>query len=348
MDSILQYLLDSQDEAERKRRFDEIILVHTVPLVRGILGERLGFYLNPSGKSRSNPEAEDLYHQIMLKLIQRLSDLQAAPEKYAINDYRRYVSSVASNECNSYLRGRSRARARLKNNLRMLISRRKEFKIWKRDDRTSLCGFAAWEGRSISTASSKRLARLKEAPETFTSAGFASEDPQQVPYTKLIAEILQWLGGPIELEDLVELVAMFRRVQDQPAESIEAAEEQQGFQLADPTPRTDARLESKEIVRKLWEEIKQLPPNYRIAFCLGPVGEENDDLWDLLLTAEVISLSELAEGLEISLEKLVEIWPRLPMDSKKLAEYLGATRSQVKKWRFRAVERLRERLGGKK
>jgi RNA polymerase sigma factor (sigma-70 family) len=348
MDSMLRYLLDSQDEVERKRRFDEIILVHTAPLVRGILGERLGFYLNPAGKSRGNPEAEDLYHQIMLKLIQRLSDLQADPEKYAINDYRQYVGSVATNECHSHLRRRSLARARLKNNLRMLISRRKEFKIWKLDDRTALCGFAAWEGRAISTASSERLARLKETPETFTSARFANEDPQRVPHTKLLVEILQWLGGPVEIDDLVELVAMFRHVQDQPAESIESAEEQQGLQLTDPTPRSDVTLENKEMVRKLWEEVKQLPPNYRIAFCLGPVGEENDDLWDLLLTAEVITLTELAAGLEISFEKLVEIWGRLPMDSKTMAEYLGATRSQVKKWRFRAVERLRERLGGKK
>jgi RNA polymerase sigma factor (sigma-70 family) len=348
MDSMLRYLLDSQDEAERKCRLDEIILVHTAPLVRGILGERLGFYLNPAGKSRGNPEGEDLYHQILLKLIQRLSDLQTDPEKYAINDYRQYVSSVATNECHSHLRRRSLARARLKNNLRMLISRRKEFKVWKLDDRTALCGFAAWEGRSISTASSERLARLKETPETFTSARFANEDLQGVPYTKLIAEILRWVNGPVEFEDLVELVALFRNVQEQSIESIELAEEQQGLQLADPTPRNDAKLENKEMVRKLWEEVKQLPPNYRIAFCLGPVGEENDDLWDLLLTAEVISLPDLAASLEISLEKLMEISGRLPMDSKTLAEYLGATRSQVKKWRFRAVERLRERLGGKK
>jgi RNA polymerase sigma factor (sigma-70 family) len=348
MDSMLQYLLDSQDETERKCRFDEIILVRTAPLVRGIIGQRLGFFLNQAGESHGNPNAEDLYSQIMLKLIQRLSDLQAEPEKYAINDFRQFVVSVTTNACHSYLRARSRARARLKNNLRMLISRRKEFKIWKRDDRVALCGFADWERRPISVASSERLARLKEAPETFKSARFANRDLQGVPYTKLIAEILRWVDGPIEFEDLVELIALFRNVQEQPAESIELAEEQQGLQLADPTPRNDARLENKEMVRKLWEEVKQLPPNYRIALCLGPVGEENDDLWDLLLTTDVVSLPELAEGLEISLDQLTEIWPRLPMDSKTLAEYLGVTRSQVKKWRFRAVERLRERLGGKK
>jgi hypothetical protein len=31
------------------------------------------------------------------------------------------------------------------------------------------------------------------------------------------------------------------------------------------------------------------------------------------------------------------------MDSQTLADYLGATTSQVNKWRFQAVKRLRER-----
>ena len=175
MDSILQCLLDSQDEAERKRCLDELIVTHTAPLIRGILGEKLGFFLNQSGKWRGSPDAEDLYDQILLNLIQRLSDLQTDPKKYAINNYRQFVVSATVNTCYSYLRGKSRSRARLKNNLRALITRHKDFKIWKCPDRVPLCGFTVWEGTSTSAASSRRIARLKEAPETFQSTKFSTK-----------------------------------------------------------------------------------------------------------------------------------------------------------------------------
>jgi DNA-directed RNA polymerase specialized sigma24 family protein len=348
MDSMLQCLLDSQDEAERKRCLDEIIVTHTGPLVRGILGEKLGFFLDQSGRWRGSPDAEDLYDQILLNLIQRLNDLQADPKIYAINNYRQFVISATLNACHSYLRGKSRSRSRLKNNLRALITRHKDFKIWKGSDRMSLCGFAAWEGKAVSAASSWRLAQLNETPETFTSKKFGNQDLLKVPHTKLIAEILRWVGGPIEFEDLVKLVALFQKIQDYPLESIEASDEQHGLQIADPTPASDMRLENQEMVRRIWEEVKQLPSNYRVALCFSRAGKENDDFWNLLLTTGAISLDELAAGLEMSLAELARLWLRLPMDNEKLAAYLGATRSQVIKWRFRALERLRERLGGKK
>jgi hypothetical protein len=72
-----------------------------------------------------------------------------------------------------------------------------------------------------------------------------------------------------------------------------------------------------------------------------PIGFE--DLWDLLLAADAVTLAELADGLEIPLEQITEIWLRGPMDSRTLADYLGATTSLVNKWRFQAVKHLRER-----
>lgn len=361
MDSMVQSLLDSKNEVERARLLDEIIRARTAPLARKVIRQKLGFYLNFDGRSPNNPEAEDVYNQILRSLEQRLRHLLAEPEQHPIDDYRQYVIIVATGECEIFLRAKSGSQARLKNNLRGLIRRHSEFKVWEGDDGRLLCGFASWEGRRISIASSERLAWLKENPESFKSNRFTYKNLQKAPYPKFVAEIFQWLGDPIGFEDLVELVPLFRQIKDQPMEPIGLAKKDQELQLADPPlqtgddpenqpagddlekPQTGDGLEKKMLMKQLWEELKQLPPESRLILCLSPVGEECDDLWDLLLTNDVVSMAELADGLEISLEQITEIWLQAPMDSRTLADYLGATASQVNKWRFQAVKHLRER-----
>ncbi|MGH9768987.1 MAG: hypothetical protein ACREAB_16275 [Blastocatellia bacterium] len=312
-------------------------------MIRKILRQRLGFYINLDGHSPNNPEAEGLYNKILLSLAGRLRDLLAEQEQFLIDDYRQCVISVATGECQNFIRAKSDPRERLKKHLRGMIRRHGEIKVWEDDDGRSLCGFAAWEGRRISIASSKRLALLKENPESFKSKRFTYKGMQKAPYAKLIAEIFEWLGDPIGFEDLVELIPLFRPIKNQPAESIEPAEKHQEPQLAAPAPQAGDGLEKKMLMKQLWERVKQLPPKYRVTLCLSPVGEECENLWDLLLTNDVISLAELANDLEIPLDLITEVWAQAPMDSKTLADYLGATTSQVNKWRFQAVKHLRER-----
>ncbi len=332
---MVQTLLDSRNETEQARSIDEIIRTRTAPLVRKILRQRLSFYINQDGHSPNNPEAEDLYNKILLSLKRRIGHMLAEPEQYPIDDYRQCVIEMATDECQNLLRAKSNPRTRLRNNLRRMIRLHNEFKIWEDDDGRSLCGFAIWEGRRISIASSERLARLKQNPDSFKSTRIKLKALRKAPYKEFIAEIFHWLEDPIGFEDLVELVPLIRRNKDLMDEQIEAGEKHQELQLAAPQAGDD--------LEKLWEEIKQLPPEYRLILCLSPIGDECEDLWDLFLTSDVISLNELADGLEIPLEQLMKIWLQAPMDSQSLADYLGATISQVNKWRLQALSQLRER-----
>jgi hypothetical protein len=184
---------------------------------------------------------------------------------------------------------------------------------------------------------------LKEKPESFKSKRYTYQSLKKAPYPKLIAEIFQWLGDPIRFEDLVELIPLFRQINGQPAEPIEPEENQEEERLADPARQAGDSPEKRLTTKQLWEEVKQLPPKSRLILCLSPVGEECEDLWDLLLTTDAVSLTELADGLEIPLEQLTNMWVEAPMDSKTLAGHLGATTSQVNKWRYQAVKHLRER-----
>jgi hypothetical protein len=346
MDSILKPLLDSKNETERDRLFDELIRMKTAPLVRKLIRQRLGFYLNPDGSNPRHPEAEDLYLKILLGLRQRINLMLAEPEKSRINDYEQCVVNVAGAECRKLLVARSGPRARLERNLRELFNSGGEFKVWTDNEGSTLCGFASWEGRRISIASAERLARMAENLESFKPARGSYKSLQKAPNSKLAGEILQWLGDPVEYEALVDLVAAFRGISDQPAEAIEAALSSGEIQDAFQTPNAGEDPEKKKIkLTELWEEINKLPKESRLALCFSPAGGEADDLCDLLLASNVASPAELAEGLEIPLETLMRIWRRAPMDNETLGDCVGATALQVSRWRFQAVNYLRERYG---
>jgi RNA polymerase sigma factor (sigma-70 family) len=348
MDSILKCVLDSKDEAERGRLQDELILTHSAPLIRKVLRQRLNLYISHSGTNPNNPNAEDLYHEIIARLLQRLNDWIGRPDDHPINNYRNLVITITVNACNDYLRGKAPARARLKNSLRDLLLRHRDFKTWKGENRKQLCGFSTWNGQSISSKGSERVRLLLENPEAFQPNLFTKGNVQSVPLPILIAGIFKWIDSPIEMDALTKLLALLLDVKEQPVESIEQSTEKFGREFKDSTIRNDLRLMGKETLKMLWDEIKQLPPEQRDVICLSLEDADGNDLWSILLTAEVMTLPQLAADLGLSIEQCMNLWEKAPMDSPTLAKHLGATRSQVNKCRFRALRRLRERMAEQK
>ena len=92
--------------------------------------------------------------------------------------------------------------------------------------------------------------------------------------------------------------------------------------------------------------MQALPAPQRDTFCLGFEDDSGADLFTLLLDEGLVTLPELAAGLNRSLEDLVRLRRLVPMDSRTIAAELNASRAQVFKWRFRAIQRLRKELLG--
>jgi hypothetical protein len=105
-------------------------------------------------------------------------------------------------------------RARLKNELQELFRDQGDFTIWTDNEGRSLCGLAGWKGRRISMGSSERLAWLVGNPESFTPS-------QKGP--GMFVELFQWLGDPVEFDDVVELIARHQPAGEPPAKSRKAA-----------------------------------------------------------------------------------------------------------------------------
>jgi RNA polymerase sigma factor (sigma-70 family) len=346
MDQVLLPYLNATDESERERQFDRLLLFHAEPLVRQIMRRRLGFNVSQGGTNRYNQDAEDLYQEIMTKIVQALHDLLTSSTRTEIENFQQYVARIAVNACNDFLRVKSRPRFLLKHKLRDLLSRHPDFAVWKYEG-DIVCGFAIWQEKAGSPASPRQVRELENDLESFRVARFPEEDIHQVPLTRIVAELFQWVGCPIERGALATIVASLLGVRDLPNQSI--SDETNPLieaRLADTRFRADSALEARALLSRLWLVVKDLPPTQRDAFCLSFEDETGADLFSLLLEAELVTLPQLAKALDRSLEELVRLRRLVPMDSTSIAAELNASRSQVIKWRFRAVRRLKEELLG--
>jgi RNA polymerase sigma factor (sigma-70 family) len=343
MDSVLLPLLRSADEAEGEQLLSDLILFEAAPLVRNTLRQRLGFYVSHLGANPRNHDAEDLYHDVMAKLIGLLNDPQLQTGQLVIKNFRQYVLRVATNACHDYLRAKSPARNRLKNNLRDLLERHQDFAQWRTGDAETLCGFTAWLNRGKSSLVTPRLSSLEARPNEFLTAKFPREDIRQVPLTRLVAEVFRWLDSPVEFERLVQLAAQLLDVKDQPQQSLDEDDVWEQS-LTDSSFRCESSLEVRELLQMLWAAVRRLPPRQRDTFCLGFADDGGDDLFTLLLDAELATLPEIAEALNRSLQDLILLWQQMPMDNTGIAHELKATHQQVNKWRFRALRQLEKEL----
>jgi RNA polymerase sigma factor (sigma-70 family) len=340
MDQLLLPYLHAPDDAERRLRIDELLLIHAAPVVRHTIRRRLGFYVDQRGRNPHNQDAEDLYQDIIAKVVQALADSSTTS---AIENLNQYVSRIAANACNDILRSKSPARARLKNNLRYVLSQHEDFALWKNEAAT-LCGFRAWIDTSKS-GSSEGMLIDKQKLENFRFSRFKTENIKQIPLTKLVAELFRWIGSPVQLDELVKVTATLLDVEDRPLESLDdVMNEHLEARIVDNKFTTASRLEAEALLRTLWQELKELSPEQRDVFCFSFEDEAGRDLFTMLLEAEIVDLKLIGEELGRPMDTIVLLWSKMPMDDEAIAKELRVTRVRVQKWRFRALEKLRKGL----
>ena len=176
-------------------------------------------------------------------------------------------------------------------------------------------------------------------------ARFADEDVRTAPLPQIVAELFDWIGGPVEIDVLVRIMASLLDVREQPIESLDAyTTPSWDTYFAGRAPSSESTLQAKELLERLWRAIKRLSPEQRDAFCLGFEDQAGQDLFSALLGAGIVTLKDLAKGLGRSVEEVGRLRTRMPMDSASVAAELGASRDNVYKWRFRAVQRLKAEL----
>jgi RNA polymerase sigma factor (sigma-70 family) len=365
-------------------RVEKIIVEVAAPIVRRTIRYRLHFYINERGASPANPDAEDLYHDILARLIAALRRLATGKSGPAIADFGQYTQRVAINGCNDYLRMKYPQRTRLRDRLRDLLERQPEFGIWRGGEGEMLCGLAEWRDGGVMRADPFRLTAAEAEP--VVNNGLTGSVIRGTALVELIGGIFRFLEGPILLEALVATVAARLGVTEYRCESLDS--EADGAVGAGARPRaarlsSDNRLpagrggsdwsaevwmgwmgenrrgenrredgavglerhiDERIALRRMWEVWLTLPPRPRETFFYSFSTSRGEDLLTLLFEAGVTAPSEVAGVLGLSLEELVGHWKRMPMRNVELAAMWGVPRQQVNKWRFQALRMIEKRL----
>src|SRR5712691_7894160 len=186
MDQLLLTYLQASNESERQRHLDDLLLIYAMPVVRRTLRHRLGFSINRKRTNTHNADAQDLYQEIMIRIVQALDDLRRSSENGGIGDFRKYVARVAANVCRDFLRARSPARRRLKDNIRLVLTRHPDFAFWQAEGEY-LCGFTVWQGSGKSPAWHPETPRLDEKIEEFRSTSYPREHPTRLPLSRVLS-----------------------------------------------------------------------------------------------------------------------------------------------------------------
>jgi RNA polymerase sigma factor (sigma-70 family) len=318
---------------------DELLKIHVSPIIRQVLRQRLGLYVSAQGVS-SKHGAEDLYQEAMTRMIQVLrADLTT------IGNLEHYVSRVASNICADFLRSKKPRRARLKNALRDVFRRHRDLASWQHESEV-LCGLAAWRNTEKHVVRGYYADTMLDA---FLSIHFAGEDVRAVPLSRLVVELFDWIGRPVQLDVLVQMLAYLLDIKEQPIESFDdhvAAEYE--VQFLGSIRSTEFDVEINEMLGLLWRMVKRLPPKQRDAFALRFQDPDGRDLFTVLLAAGIAELNDLAEGLGRSIADIMRLWMLMPMDSQTAASGLNTSLNNVYKWLFHARRRLKAEFRGKK
>ena len=344
MDNVLVPYLTADDDRERQRHLDELLTLRAAPLIRNVLLRTLGFYVSAQGINENNKDAEDLYQEAMMRVMQELHQLQSS-SGIDIGNFELYVARITSNLCIDFVRAKSPARTRLKYILRDLLKRHKELASWEHEGEI-LCGFGAWRNTGKSAFSDQSCEDIKTELDSFQSLHFADEDVRLAPVSRVVAELFSWIGGPVEIDVLVRMIAYLRDIKDQPIESLcDRLPSTRNIYFIANTQSGESHVEANELLARLWQAVTRLPPEQRDSFAFGFEDQAGQDLFTLLLTAEIVNWTELAQGMDRSVEEVVRLRLLMPMDSAGVANELGAGRENVHKWRFRALRRLKTDLG---
>jgi RNA polymerase sigma factor (sigma-70 family) len=316
---------------------DELIAVCADPIIKKVLLQRLNIYFNSRGRGLNQPEAEDLYQTVILKLIACLvanGGAQVTEDIYKISNY---VATIAHNVCNDFLRVKYPERNRLKNKIRDLMRRHPDFSCWIVADHT-LCGLTEWAGRSESLKAEKLFDELQEKDEGGVDQLNLAE-LIRLPLSKLVVELFSRCEGPIEIDRLVHLIANLHGVKDQLNESIDI-DSLAVLQIADSSAGYHEDLEAKELLLGLWKACGELPLNQRKAFILTTSDYTGESLLHSVLREQVVTITQIYRSLGVTREGLISIWDKLPLSAAAAAAELGTSIQMIAKWRHRALRKL--------
>ena len=331
---LLPLLCAEQDAAELLAK---LISETAEPVIQAIICRKLRVSLRSSDGSVQNQDALDLASSVRALIISELRHLKLNQDEHIIRDFRQYVAVKTYSACADYFREKHPQRWRLKNALRYQLKQNSQFSLWE-DER------GKWVGGLSVSASQGGEVHVSHHPRGIADVQtLFPEGAPQVPLADLLSLIFEKAGGPLELDQLVMIVAGVQGIKDHPVESYDQ-DKMLSESLTDHRITVDAALEQHLYLDRLWTEVCTLPPLQRSALLLNLRDTNNDSAIVFLPYLGIASKNEIADLVGLPHERFAELWNELPLEDSAIAQLLGITRQQVINLRKTARERLARRM----
>ncbi len=338
LDPALRAFIEAPSEGDAQREL-ESLLQGILPLVQKIAARKLSAYGSKS--SFRVEDLEDVSGDVVLVLVKRLQALRTGGEANPIENLESYVATVTFSRCAHRYRLRYPAWSRLKNRLRYVLERERRFALWDIPGEGLHCGLSRWRSSIPDVSAHERFSDFVRNPERWPRSWVPPSSADRADPAPLIADVLDRVRGPVELDGLVSLIASIWRVdRAQKSESPGPPE-----RLAGTDPAPEAAIDRKRFAERLWAEVRDLPLRQRLALLLNLRDAQGAGMLWVFPVMGIASIRAIASALEMSAAELSALWGRLPIDDNTIAGRLGCTRQQVVNLRMSARKRLSHRLG---
>ena len=199
------------------------------------------------------------------------------------------------------------------------------FALWTGPDGKTWASFEVQHGQRPSSDAVARTSRLLADPAGAALEILGAATPASLPLVDLVGDALAWLGGPVRLRDLTDILATWQDISDKPFESLpfDADEEPATVQFAAPGPSPHEELQWKEALSWLWREASGLIRPQRLAFLLKSTCLREMEILGL------VSIRKAAVVLDLPAELLAEHWLVLPLEDRVIGAMLGMETQQV-------------------
>ena len=339
---LLPYLREA--DADSERALSRILSEHAEPVISAVIKAKLR--VGQSGSDdRRREDAKEIHNEVLLQVLEGLRELKANPESKAISDFRSYVAVIAFHTCYSHLRKQNPQRWRLKNRMRYLLTHHQDFELWQSDEGEWLAGSAGSRDQAHATASRAQLQQISTDARLLVTVGQAGSTTESARLRSLLAEIFKLVERPVELDDLVNLIADSSGIKETSTYSLTADEtERVQHEVKDPHVSMDVVVEQRLYLERLWAEIRDLPLRQRVALLLNLRDARGASSVELFLLLGIADIPTIAATLEVGPEEFARLWNELPLEDSRIAERLGLARQQVINLRKAARDRLARRM----
>ena len=261
-------------------------------------------------------EADDVRSVVMLRFAQRFPEDVAAGGIRSVDDF---VAVMAHNAARDVFRSRRPDRTRLGKRVRAVLRGDERFLVLR--DAATWC-----------TLREHAAAPRVQTP-ALTGADLAAAP--SLPLDEVFVLLLRRAGGPIRVEQLIDLVAEAAGVAlAGQTTSIE------GETLVDGAPAVETRLIERETLAALWNEIGALPLPQRRALLLHLRDDRGASAIPLLVLTGIATLDEIGAALQLDRQRMEALWDELPLADLDIAALSQTTRSRIIGLRRAARDRL--------